>query len=174
MTAPGDGGRGVADIPLFKSPAAAAGGAGRVILSGVRQNLQLLQDVHGSGAAAGTVPGPLNVIHKSEHLGGQGGGAYHSEKETPSCHIQILQSNTCSFFDSTIHRTSVRVKRKNRKLSKKILLFHMEKAGFLRFDDKEISHYRHCAKALRRSSTALSGVAQLVTKRYTAVSSSRA
>ena len=40
------GGGGVADIPLFRGPGPAAGGTGGVILGGVGEDGQLLQDVH--------------------------------------------------------------------------------------------------------------------------------
>ena len=41
------GGGGVADIPLLRGPGSPAGGTGGVILGGVGENGQLLQDVHG-------------------------------------------------------------------------------------------------------------------------------
>ena len=46
VTAACDGGAGAADIPLPEAPASAAGSAGGVIFCGIRQDAQLLRDIH--------------------------------------------------------------------------------------------------------------------------------
>ena len=75
-------------MPLPEATAAAAGGAGGVILGGVRQDLQFAEYIHGlpGSAPAGMLGGPLDIIHHAENLGCQGGDSHQCKKEAPASH----------------------------------------------------------------------------------------
>ena len=89
VAAAGDGGGGIADFAGLKAAADAAGGAGGVIFGRIREDGQLLQQIHGSSGAAAALR-LVEPVDQVDELGGEGSGAEKNHKQSES-HGEILQ-----------------------------------------------------------------------------------
>ena len=88
VAAAGDGGGGIADFAGLKAAADAAGGAGGVIFGRIREDGQLLQQIHGSSGAAAALR-LVEPVDQVDELGGEGSGAEKNHKQSES-HGEIL------------------------------------------------------------------------------------